>query len=294
MEWGGEMDFQGIEPFVRHIEKIREISEVGTSLISYDHILLYVTGGEAELTVNAVSYTVRENSLLFIQSGTCYRITGWKKADGILMHFDFGSDHRMDYPTYLKPVEITGYEEQKNVEQKRGSDFGLGDVVFLEDVYELEHFFQYILLEEKQQEKYFDIIGSAFVRIILAYAGRHLDGRHQESKLAKHDVVDDIVDFLSRNLDQEISNELIGKRFGFHPKYVNALFERETGYSIHKYVRVKRIARAIEYLQTTEWSVCEIAEKLGFSDVKYFSKVFKKMVDKTPQEYRKMVLSARE
>jgi len=288
------MDFKGIDPFVRHIEKIAEAGEMGTSLVSYDHMLWYVIRGEVNITVKEERYVVGESSLLFVGSGTPYQITGWKKADGILMHFDFGAEHRMDYPTYLKPVEAAGYEEQKNVEQKKGSDFGLGDVVFLEDVYELEHFFQYILLEEKQQEKYFDIIGSAFVRIILAYAGRHLDGRHQESKLAKHDVVDDIVDFLSRNLDQEISNELIGKRFGFHPKYINALFEKETGYSIHKYVRVKRIARAIEYLQTTEWSVCEIAEKLGFSDVKYFSKVFKKMVDKTPQEYRKIVLSARE
>jgi YesN/AraC family two-component response regulator len=288
------MDFKGVEPFVRYIAKSSDIKESEAELVSYDHMLIYVLSGELEMIAGKNRYRLEESSLLFVHSGVNYQVQHAKKADGILIHFDFKSDRRMEYPTYIRPVPLSEFEKRKIVEPQGTDSLSLEEVFCLEKVYELEHFLQYILLEEKQQEKYFDIIGSSLLKIVLAYAGRGLEEKHQESEASRHDVVAEVIAYLSKNLEKELSNELLGRQFGFHPKYINYLFEKETGYSIHKYVRVKRISRAIEYIQTTDRQICEIAEKLGFSDVKYFAKVFKSMVGKTPQEYRKMVQAARE
>ena len=288
------MDFKGIEPFVRYIAKGSDIGETGVELVAYDHMLIYVLSGEVEISAGKNCCRLGESSLLLIRSGVSYQVHQMKKAICIRMHFDVRPDHRMEYPTYIKPVPVTEFEERKVVETDAADNLGLEESFCLDKVYELEHFLQYILLEEKQKEKYFDIIGSSLVKLVLAYAGRSLEEKHQENVAVRHDVVAELITYLSMNLEKELSNEFLGKQFGFHPKYMNYLFEKETGYSIHKYVRVKRISRAIEYIQTTDMQICEIAEKLGFADVKYFAKVFKAMVGKTPQEYRKMVLSARD
>lgn len=288
------MDFAGIEPFVRHIEKLNEYSEISVLRVSYDHVFLYLTKGEAEIGIGEEKYAMQKNSLLFVGSGIPYQITEWKAAEAIWMHFDFKPHQRVESPTYIRPVQAAAFDPSGIIEKNGVSEIGLPEVFYLEKVHELEYFLQAVWLEEKQQEKYFDMIGSSFVRVVLALAGRILEEKQLENAAVQKDIVGSIIEYIYENIDKNITYQLVGKTFGFHPKYINLLFESETGYSIHKYVRMRRISKAIEYLQTTELPVCEIAERLGFSESKYFAKVFKGIVGKTPEEYRRILASARD
>ena len=47
-----------------------------------------------------------------------------------------------------------------------------------------------------------------------------------------------------------------------------------------------RIAKAKEYLQTTPLSVTSISERVGYSNVQSFIRMFKKKVGETPSQYR--------
>ena len=55
----------------------------------------------------------------------------------------------------------------------------------------------------------------------------------------------------------------------------------------HRFIRVFRMEKAKELLENTTMKNYEIAEKVGFSDESYFSKVFKKMTGMTPMNYMK-------
>ena len=47
-----------------------------------------------------------------------------------------------------------------------------------------------------------------------------------------------------------------------------------------------RIENAVELLKTTDMHVYDIAERVGYSNLKYFYKVFRKVTGKTPGEFR--------
>jgi transcriptional regulator GlxA family with amidase domain len=52
------------------------------------------------------------------------------------------------------------------------------------------------------------------------------------------------------------------------------------------FLKEARIKKATELLKNTNMNISEIAYMCGFNDPKYFSKVFKSSIGKTPSEYR--------
>ena len=64
------------------------------------------------------------------------------------------------------------------------------------------------------------------------------------------------------------------------------IFKKETGMGIAKYINRRRMHRAKKLLKTSEMTIPEIAEAVGFSDYNYFSRVYKKTYGKSPRYYR--------
>jgi len=60
-----------------------------------------------------------------------------------------------------------------------------------------------------------------------------------------------------------------------------------TGQSISEFIRIIRLKKAGQLLSQTDMSISEIAYDIGFNDLKYFRKCFKKVFHKTPSQYRK-------
>ena len=56
-----------------------------------------------------------------------------------------------------------------------------------------------------------------------------------------------------------------------------------------EYVNKKRIDQALLLLNSTDMQIQMVAANCGITDVNYFTKTFKKMVGKTPKEYRDMI-----
>ena len=55
------------------------------------------------------------------------------------------------------------------------------------------------------------------------------------------------------------------------------------------YVKNYRISKAKELLVGTNLKLYEVAEKVGYSDPKYFSRIFKEITGQLPTEYRRSV-----
>lgn len=60
-----------------------------------------------------------------------------------------------------------------------------------------------------------------------------------------------------------------------------------TGMGIVDYVNKQRIDKSIVLMNTTSMNITEISEVVGFSSLRYFSKVFKSIIGETPSNYRK-------
>jgi AraC-like DNA-binding protein len=69
--------------------------------------------------------------------------------------------------------------------------------------------------------------------------------------------------------------------------YLNKLCKEETGQTAGDLIRKQIIIEAQRLLHFTNYSINEIADKLGFENVSYFVTFFKKQIQKTPEQYRK-------
>ena len=76
-----------------------------------------------------------------------------------------------------------------------------------------------------------------------------------------------------------------------NPSYLSTLFKKETGVTLTEYVNRKRIEQALLLLNSTSMQIQLIAQYCGIPDVNYFTNTFKKIVGKTPKEYRKLISS---
>lgn len=84
-----------------------------------------------------------------------------------------------------------------------------------------------------------------------------------------------------------ITLDEIAMKLGITPEYLGMQFHQEMGVNFSTYIRTLRINKAKELLIRTQLKLYEIAEQVGYSDSKYFSKVFKAETGQLPAEYRK-------
>ena len=80
--------------------------------------------------------------------------------------------------------------------------------------------------------------------------------------------------------------ETISSAVHMSPAYTSNLFSVTKGITIRDSIINKRIDRAKELLKQTNLKLYEIADKVGYSDAKYFSQVFRKVTGQTPNQYR--------
>jgi len=86
--------------------------------------------------------------------------------------------------------------------------------------------------------------------------------------------------------DSNLSLETVSEAIGLSKSYFCDLFHKTEAVSFSNYLKNLRIEKSKELLRTTNLKVFEVADAVGFSNVKYFCFVFKKAVGKTPSEYQ--------
>ena len=84
-----------------------------------------------------------------------------------------------------------------------------------------------------------------------------------------------------------LSVEGIAENAGLSVNRLNDLFKKEQGETVGKFLTKVRMEKARELLEKENEKIPDIVEQVGYSSPSYFAKVFRKMYDISPQEYRK-------
>lgn len=95
-----------------------------------------------------------------------------------------------------------------------------------------------------------------------------------------------ICSYIQENYGRPLKLEQIAEELGYNSIYLGKMFRSETGVSFNTYLEQVRLEKAKEFLKE-ERSIVATAEEVGYRDIDYFSKKFKKYTGVTPSEYRK-------
>lgn len=100
-----------------------------------------------------------------------------------------------------------------------------------------------------------------------------------------------VKNYIDAHITENITLDDISSALYISKSHIERAFKKEYGQTPIAYWASQRIMQVASMLETTNYSLSEIAQMLGFSDVKYMSKSFKKIKGKTPTEYRREKLS---
>ena len=101
-------------------------------------------------------------------------------------------------------------------------------------------------------------------------------------------LVCDIIEYISKNINKEITIDELANRFYYDKTYIMKRFKKEIGKSIHDYINTIRILNSLDYYKYDNY-ILSIALKNGFNSIEYYSEIFKKIMGVNPLKYRKFV-----
>lgn len=106
-----------------------------------------------------------------------------------------------------------------------------------------------------------------------------------ENKKSK--VAEQMISFIEENFDNKISVTDLEKKLHYSESMLNKKFKDYTSITFNDYLNRYRIKQSMSLLKESDYMVGDIAYMCGFSNQKYFSKVFKKIIGITPSQYQK-------
>ena len=101
------------------------------------------------------------------------------------------------------------------------------------------------------------------------------------------EVINEILDYILKNSEKEIKLKSIADKFYINNTYLSNTFALKTGVGFNEYVTKIKMARGKYILLNTNKKTYEVGYALGYHDIKYFSRLFKKYNGMNPSEYRR-------
>lgn len=107
-----------------------------------------------------------------------------------------------------------------------------------------------------------------------------------KSETKKDIRIKQILNFIYQHYTEDISLYSLAENVYLNPSYVSRLVKENTGKNYTEILTELRIDKAEELLQNTDLYIYEIAEQVGYNNLNYFYKSFRKMKGKLPGDYR--------
>jgi YesN/AraC family two-component response regulator len=126
------------------------------------------------------------------------------------------------------------------------------------------------------------IISGLFTEIYHVSPETYIQPGHE---LSRH--MRDILDYIHKNISGDVSITRLGDAVGLHPSYISSLFVKEMNTGLHKYIENLRLMKAMKMLKDgSNTTIVDIAASLGYTNERQFFRMFKKITNKTPGQFR--------
>jgi len=101
-----------------------------------------------------------------------------------------------------------------------------------------------------------------------------------------HAKIEQAKQFIERNFDKKIVLEDVAGQLCLSPKYFSRIFKQITGQGFNGYRLSIKTKQACALLKSSDYTVTEIADRLGYQNLESFIRMFEKMMKTSPTQYR--------
>lgn len=218
------------------------------------------------------------NTFSFSHAGSAYHI----RSDGDLLFYTVNFDFTQEFSHLgvMTPESEKTFKCDTVLCSNTDIEEIFSDIIYMKNAPEIGKDIESIYYEVQKPDKQ-QYIESLYMAIVLAKLsrGKRTDG-------VRVPLCEEIKGMIEENLSLNI--EKIAQILNYHPYYLNYVFSKNTGLTLHKYITNKRLSKARELLLTTELSIEEISRICGFCSPSHMSAVFKSAYQITPGKLRKL------
>lgn len=109
----------------------------------------------------------------------------------------------------------------------------------------------------------------------------------RRNDVSENTYISQTKEYIVSHIEEPVNVSCISKEIHISPNYLGKIFYSCTGEYLTEYINKVKIDKAKKLLLEKSYSINEVAEKVGISDQRYFSKLFKKYCGVTPKTYAK-------
>lgn len=254
--------------------------------------IMYVSRSKYEADWHSVPHFHNFSELFYVLHGSgkfliedeCFSV---KKNDLIIVNPNIEHTEESDsfYPLEYIAIGVDGlvfsFHDSQNLNYQIISD--------TDKQTEMLYYFN-ALLEEIEFKKYnYEVVCQNLLDVLIIKLMRHTGYSFSvltEKTMNKQYAV--IKRYIDTYFAENITLESLAKLAHINKFYLVHIFTNAAGISPINYLQEKRISEGKHMLETTNYSISQISNLTGFSSQSYFSQIFKKETNMTPNSYRKM------
>ncbi len=265
-------DYETVPPIENNFPvKVRTFSSDGILRPHWhEHIeLLYFLGGEGDVTCNDATYRVKQGDLIVVNSTQMHTFTPITTLSFCcvilypLFFADICYDSRILISNYISNDSFVEKTMNSILEETSGNKPG-ADMMIKSHAYKLMAYLfrNYTLgrLSEKETNVH-------------------------KSKLEKADV---LLYYISKHYGEKLTSEILSGICYMNQSHFCRFFKKTFGKTPTAYINEYRVEKACGLLSETTLSIAEISASVGFDDLNYFSRTFKKIKNVTPTDFRRL------
>lgn len=246
---------------------------------------IYVYEGVCEHTINGKTEILKMGDFCLLPPGTSHQIYAEDQSIVIVMIITVPViENTFKNPTYYKDNMLAEFF-LKNVHFNSlhsylmfhtGNDIELKQIIIQMMVENINRYQEYDAI----MYAYFSIFFAKLVRLYIKTLEVNDDVHKDSAKLFE------IVSYI-QNHHADCTLKTIANRYHYTPEYTSKLIKESSGKSFSELLIEARVKQTINLLKSTNMSIGDIAYEVGYNNPESLIRVFKKMYNTTPAEYRK-------
>ena len=215
------------------------------------YILAFAADGTAFYRMDQLHMKVERGDILFFQKGQIHSAMTAKDDPWSYYSIAFDADCGIDLPTLTKTTAFYRYEKQ----------------------------LQKLYYEWTAKDKGYRTMCRSIIMELICMTAR-------ENSLSRAGMIEDIKNYMIENYNKSLTVEELAKMAGVSKSHFHMLFKESTGMSAIQYHNRIKMNMARDLLQSGGCNVAQAAQSLGFDDIYYFSRLFKKMIGVSPSAFK--------
>lgn len=231
--------------------------------------LFYVMRGNGEFLVDNTRFKVQQDDLIIINPN--------------VSHTEIGEEG--------SPFEyiVLGIDGLQFVSEDQDIPYNYSVHNYQNYKHEILFYLRTLVLEVKDEDESFEAICQNLIEILIMNMVRRTKKKlvfASTKKISKECRF--IEQYINEHFQEDITLQILSDLTYLNKYYIVHAFKSYKGTSPINYLISKRIEEAKSLLATTNYSVSKISDMIGFSSQSYFSQVFKKETNMSPNQYRKI------